>query len=207
MADSDAAAKWQKFLEMPGTHLSFRRFKWTTWGLVDDNVKSWARCHYGLFGGMRWAEVRNRQYRWRTAVGYSLYRDLVDRSYRRGQEVRELIDVTTGKGILTMSGYHFGHRANTRVTMSNGAVISLPVIGTRSNNATMVAIDEGGTALIRYRLNSGSRWWWPYYYGTTPKRTEVIVTAQGSTVPHIEALVAATVDCLISYLRNAGGGG
>jgi hypothetical protein len=199
---AQARADWRQFPELPGTHLSFRRSGRGSYELVTSNDSVWAASTGGHFSRPKSTiRVRGRAYRWQL-VGPSLGRVRTTAEAfgtPTGRE-REVVDATTNLPVLHMTGRHFSLQCGTRVVLSDGSAISLPVRGNRPGNAVMAAIDERGAVLIQYRLLRPKSFR-PY------QNVEVVVSPEARSVPGIELLVAVTAHCLLTYPAPTGGGG
>ncbi len=168
------------FAALPGTHLSLRKSKRTTWDLATSEGIVWAKCQGGTFTHFHqlWRSIRiqDESYRWRG----------VGTSFRR---THHLVARSSAETVLRMTGAHFNKRANTRVELVGQGSYEFPV----ARNGIMSTLDETGDCLAQYRLNRARF--------DPRKQIEVVVNSTGRSIPGFELVIAVSTLFLPRYFE------
>jgi DivIVA domain-containing protein len=111
--------------------------------------------------------------------------------------LRQLLD-ETGTPVLYTGGRHFDRRAGAYIKFPGRRWLRFPVRGTRSADAIMTAVDEGGNKIARYRLALNETGW--------RKIVEITVHPDQQLTGELVLVIALSAPWLRSYLQQSQGG-
>ncbi len=167
--------EWDRFPNLPGTHLSWRRSGIQTFDLVSTGNSVWATVHArGAYGSKA-------NHRLRIIVNGRTYSSR--RVGRSKDAKRELVDVSNGRVIFSSTGLHYNNHANTQVVSPGEGSFRFPVRSTR-RAGLMSAIDESGKVLAEFRLKNQL-----VGYGVGLLKVEAVVGSVADSCSNIALLV------------------
>jgi hypothetical protein len=210
------ANEWDDFGQQPGTHLWWARTGAVRRELYTAEQQTVACLRYGL---RTTVSTGGRTFTWKPVAGSSRpgIAEIVRRAHGEGgpgpllvggpphypavgplRKLRKLLD-DTGTSILYTSGRNFDHYAGACITFPDGRLFRFPVRGTRLADAVMIAVDQGGNEVARYRVIGRGFFTWP---------VEIIVHPGKQLTDELALAIVISAPWLNSYFaRNTGGGG
>ena len=183
-----------EFPELPGTHLRCRRSV--------DAKKRYEFYRVATAAPIVTAYNGSREF-WRPSeiiVAGTPF--LVKRHQWAGEFPTEVIDTRNDQPVIRATGNHFNHDQSTRVFLSEGRILTFPVLGESRWLSEMAAVDAESKVWIRFRLQASleeSR--------NLTENVLILIEPDIGITTEILLTIALMAGSLDSYFKKPAGGG